>query len=165
MCVKLILAQTRELANGMTVILIAKGGLRVPPALRKGGVLPWTLLVSPSSRCFDGSTPVHAAAFSGNQWILSKLLDAGGDLRLHDEKGQSPQTWALTAGKECSTLVRVGPSAATLEAEHWAGSQEPRARGWPWGQHKMGRGRWTGLSPLTALPLVLQLISCWTLDK
>ena len=64
---------------------------------------------SPSSSCFDGSTPVHAAAFSGNQWILSKLLDAGGDLRLHDEKGRNPQTWALTAGKERSTAVRLGP--------------------------------------------------------
>ncbi|KAB1265398.1 Inactive serine/threonine-protein kinase TEX14 [Camelus dromedarius] len=59
----------------------------------------------PHSRCFDGSTPVHAAAFSGNQWILSKLLDAGGDLRLHDENGRNPQTWALAADKERSTAM------------------------------------------------------------
>ncbi|XP_045369717.2 inactive serine/threonine-protein kinase TEX14 isoform X1 [Camelus bactrianus] len=59
----------------------------------------------PNHRCFDGSTPVHAAAFSGNQWILSKLLDAGGDLRLHDENGRNPQTWALAADKERSTAM------------------------------------------------------------
>ncbi|XP_075374178.1 inactive serine/threonine-protein kinase TEX14 isoform X3 [Mycteria americana] len=57
------------------------------------------------SRCYDGSTPVHAAAFSGNQWILSKLLDEGGDLRVHDEDGKNPQYWAMSAGKESSAQM------------------------------------------------------------
>lgn len=59
------------------------------------------------SRCYDGSTPVHAAAFSGNQWILSKLLDEGGDLRVHDKDGKNPQYWAMSAGKESSAQVCV----------------------------------------------------------
>ncbi|XP_006889508.1 PREDICTED: inactive serine/threonine-protein kinase TEX14, partial [Elephantulus edwardii] len=71
----------------------------------------------PNHRCFDGSTPVHAAAFSGNQWILSKLLDAGGDLRLHDEKGQGPQAWALTAGKECSQQILEFVQRCTLHMQ------------------------------------------------
>ncbi|NWZ40325.1 TEX14 kinase, partial [Brachypodius atriceps] len=56
-------------------------------------------------RCYDGSTPVHAAAFSGNQWILSKLLDGGGDLRVHDKEGKTPQVWALSASKESSAQM------------------------------------------------------------
>ncbi|NXD41404.1 TEX14 kinase, partial [Copsychus sechellarum] len=56
-------------------------------------------------RCYDGSTPVHAAAFSGNQCILSKLLDEGGDLRVHDKAGRTPQVWALSASKESSAQM------------------------------------------------------------
>lgn len=111
--------------------------------------MPWTLLVSPSSRCFDGSTPVHAAAFSGNQWILSKLLDAGGDLRLHDEKGQNPQTWALAAGKERSTAVRVGPLCSHTQGRTlgWeSGAQGPEA----------GTGDSTGLAAALLLALNTQ---------
>ncbi|XP_060703741.1 inactive serine/threonine-protein kinase TEX14-like [Hemiscyllium ocellatum] len=60
---------------------------------------------NPNHRCEDRSTPVHAAAFSCNQWILSKLLDAGGDLRLNDKDGRIPRTWAKSAGKERSTRI------------------------------------------------------------
>lgn len=105
-----------------------------------------TLIVSPSSRCFDGSTPVHAAAFSGNQWILSKLLEAGGDLRLHDEKGQNPQTWALTAGKERSTVVRVDP-----HSSHTQG----RALGWESGAQGPEGGPGDSTRLAVALLLVL----------
>ncbi|NWR51719.1 TEX14 kinase, partial [Regulus satrapa] len=56
-------------------------------------------------RCYDGSTPVHAAAFSGNRWVLSKLLDEGGDLRAHDSEGKTPRCWALSARKESSAQM------------------------------------------------------------
>ncbi|XP_071621638.1 inactive serine/threonine-protein kinase TEX14 isoform X2 [Heliangelus exortis] len=59
----------------------------------------------PNHRCYDGSTPVHAAAFSGNQCILSRILDEGGDLRLHSKEGKSPQCWAMSAGKESSAQM------------------------------------------------------------
>lgn len=91
------------------------------------GHLLYSFPPSVHSRCFDGSTPVHAAAFSGSQWILSKLLDAGGDLRLHDEKGRNPHTWALAAGKDRSTPVREVPLSSPVE-EPQPESQDPRCK-------------------------------------
>ncbi|XP_063258864.1 inactive serine/threonine-protein kinase TEX14 isoform X1 [Prinia subflava] len=68
-------------------------------------------------RCYDGSTPVHAAAFSGNQWILSKLLDGGGDLRVHDKEGKTPQIWALSASKESSAQMLEFMQQCTLHMQ------------------------------------------------
>ncbi|NWX59053.1 TEX14 kinase, partial [Promerops cafer] len=68
-------------------------------------------------RCYDGSTPVHAAAFSGNQWILSKLLDEGGDLRVHDKEGRTPQAWALSARKESSAQMLEFMQQCTLHMQ------------------------------------------------
>ncbi|XP_072341511.1 inactive serine/threonine-protein kinase TEX14-like [Scyliorhinus torazame] len=69
----------------------------VEPLLRSGA--------NPNLRCFDGSTAIHAAAFSCLTKLLSTLLDAGGDLRLHDNRGRSPEDWALAAGPDRNSQV------------------------------------------------------------
>lgn len=58
------------------------------------------------SRCKDRSTPVHAAVFSCNTYLLSELLEAGGDLRLHDDHGRTPRDWAEIGAQENSVRVR-----------------------------------------------------------
>ncbi|XP_052262688.1 inactive serine/threonine-protein kinase TEX14-like isoform X2 [Dreissena polymorpha] len=43
----------------------------------------------------QGLTPLHAACYSGHLKVLIKLLEAGGDLRLHDYQGRSVKDWAM----------------------------------------------------------------------
>ena len=69
------------------------------------------------SRCLDGSTPVHAGAFSGRSLVMLHVLQAGCDLRLHDQQGRNPGEWAEQGGAKQSWEVSRG----------WGGV---RASGW-----------------------------------
>ncbi|XP_034539289.1 inactive serine/threonine-protein kinase TEX14-like [Notolabrus celidotus] len=59
----------------------------------------------PNHRCEDRSTPVHAGVFSCNPSLVSSLLDAGGDLRLHDHEGRTPFDWLRSAPLEGRTRM------------------------------------------------------------
>ncbi|KAM9456082.1 inactive serine/threonine-protein kinase TEX14 isoform 2-T2 [Clarias gariepinus] len=59
----------------------------------------------PNHRCDDWSTPVHAAVFSCDTRLLSELLEAGGDLRLHDHQGRTPRDWAEIGAQQHSSKM------------------------------------------------------------
>uniref|UniRef100_A0A8D2CSH1 Inactive serine/threonine-protein kinase TEX14-like n=1 Tax=Sciurus vulgaris TaxID=55149 RepID=A0A8D2CSH1_SCIVU len=66
----------------------------------------WPLVPTPTSdRCRDGSTPVHAGAFSSCGLVMLHLLQAGGDLRLRDQQGRTPRDWAEQGGAKPSWEV------------------------------------------------------------
>ena len=48
-----------------------------------------------SRKSNSGLTPVIVAGYSGNVKILIKLLNSGGDLRLHDNHGRNVKDWAM----------------------------------------------------------------------
>ncbi|XP_005092893.1 inactive serine/threonine-protein kinase TEX14 [Aplysia californica] len=50
---------------------------------------------NPNEKSQNGMTPTHAACFMGNVCLLRKLIEAGGDLRLHDTDGAGMREWAL----------------------------------------------------------------------
>ncbi|KAI5100115.1 megakaryocyte-associated tyrosine-protein kinase [Silurus meridionalis] len=68
-------------------------------------VLSGVVCFSSFSRSNDRSTPVHAAAFSCNTDLLRRLLEAGGDLRLHDNKGKTARDWAECEAQEGSVKM------------------------------------------------------------
>lgn len=57
-------------------------------------VLDDGIFLSYYRRSYDGDTAVHAAANGGNTRILNLLVEAGGDLRLHDRQGLTARDWA-----------------------------------------------------------------------
>lgn len=46
-------------------------------------------------RSGDGSTAMHMACMNGSVYVLRRLVEAGGDLRLHDRDGKTPRDWAM----------------------------------------------------------------------
>ncbi|XP_059855466.1 inactive serine/threonine-protein kinase TEX14-like isoform X1 [Delphinus delphis] len=82
---------------------------------------------SPNHRCLDGSTPVHAGAFSGRSLVMLHVLQAGGDLCLHDQQGRTPREWAEEGGAKQSWEVSRGRGGvrASGRAPHPASSHGP----------------------------------------
>ncbi|TTS33138.1 Inactive serine/threonine-protein kinase TEX14 [Bagarius yarrelli] len=82
----------------------------------------------PNHRCDDRSTPLHAAVFSCDTRMLSKLLEAGGDLRLHDHQGRTPRDWA-EIGAQKNSVKMVGFIKSCMSAmRSVCESQSPRER-------------------------------------
>lgn len=43
----------------------------------------------------EGSTPLHAASYGSNARVLRRLVELGGDVRLHDVNGLVVRHWAM----------------------------------------------------------------------
>ncbi|CAN8004322.1 unnamed protein product [Ixodes hexagonus] len=94
---------SRLVSEGLSVdALDANGNTPLFVALTDGPVnaVPYLLQVGadPNFRCNGDATPVHAACRRGSRHLLQQLLECGGDLRLRDIRGRTPQDWALEHG-------------------------------------------------------------------
>ncbi|XP_067288827.1 inactive serine/threonine-protein kinase TEX14-like isoform X2 [Pseudorasbora parva] len=104
---------------------------------------------NPNHRCNDGSTPIHAAVFSSNPWLLSSLLDAGGDLRLHDDQGRTPKDWAEAGAQMLAFLKRCESQMQRLLQTHLSSDGRPTP---------------TSSKTLLNSPSLLKLLSPWAYE-
>ncbi|XP_058135246.1 inactive serine/threonine-protein kinase TEX14-like isoform X2 [Dasypus novemcinctus] len=107
---------------------------------------------NPNHRCLDGSTPVHAGAFSGCSLVMQHLLQAGGDLRLHDQQGRTPRDWAEQGGAKQNWEMRelLQHCRANIAALVHGGGWAPTA---PLGELQAGSGH-SLRGPLSSLRLI-----------
>lgn len=74
---------------GQTPLFIAayQGHYRVVEILLHNGA-------NPNEKSKTGMTPVHVACYTGSLRVLGAMIEAGGDLRLHDNQGGTCMDWA-----------------------------------------------------------------------
>ena len=80
----------------------------------------------------EGSTSLHAACYGSNMRVLRRLIEAGGDTRLHDINGLLARNWAtrqLNISRRRKNLALL--SEAQNEALFTTGRVNERKQGTP----------------------------------